>query len=304
MIEVVIRKSSGTTATYFIYEDSDPSGVKKLKESLKDTPHKIHQYTNVRNAMRGDWVKDINGRYVPVLRVVTFKRHRDDTADKYEKLIIFPGHAYPTTNNKPFSYPIKKENLPKNLSVQEVLFGKQLAEGIDAWVAAQRSFRNIAHSPKKLRQRILRTFQKDSFIFFYLKHHSTMDKLKEALMERGITQDVIADHLERIIVSAVDPVTGAPIKAGNALRTWAYSTAMSILEKEEKKRPTHGILQGAVEDLAKRITAAPDSGGTNAMLVSGETDDGTYVLAALRENRIIESDSNPGIAGELPPVSI
>lgn len=226
MIEVISSHGASITRR-IIYEPGDlvPNGIKLVR------------YRDRFSAMRGEYVEDINGRFVPLLQRVRIKAR-----DGYH--FIFPGYCWATYRTDRFSWPVSTASV--NSTPTRVLPPKahlvlaMLSKGVDMNAVAARAWPGDTYKTRL--RRLRHYFHNELFMTLFLEQTGYMNKLKEALLNRGINQERIGNEIADIIESG-----GRDAR----LRQWALEKAMEILD-EEKKPKARSLLK----ELASEVSSA------------------------------------------------
>lgn len=210
MIVLERKRLDGIKASYTIYEAGDivPATVRLVP------------YAKRFEAMRGEYVEDINGRFVPLLRRICINK------DKNHHNMIFPGHTWQPFKNVMFSYPLEKasmENVPVGLTGKDILVAKLIDEGIDAEVCVKRAYPRYGR--RQVINYLMRIFHNPAFLQYLFQELGYVKKLKAALVQRGVSVDSIAEQIEGLINND---------HAVPTLRKWALETALAALETQDR----------------------------------------------------------------------
>jgi hypothetical protein len=116
MIELQRKNGDGITKKYTIYEAGDlvPSTVRLVP------------YAKRFEAMRGEYVEDINGRFVPLLRRICINKTNN------HHNMIFPGFTWQPFRSVMFSYPLEKaatSDAPRGIQGKDLLVARLIEEG-------------------------------------------------------------------------------------------------------------------------------------------------------------------------------
>lgn len=233
MITITRQRRSGAKHEYVIYEPGDV-----LPHSIRVVP-----YRNRRQAMRGEYVTDINGRMVPLLR-------RIDIRKRNQVMFIFPGFTWQPWVQDIFSYPIDKAqepDQPRYLTPKLMAMAALVNSGMDVDLAVMKLW------PRSGKRQIAmiarRAFGNQEFIHYLLVELGFVNKLKEALEARGMSMDTIADEIQELATSK---------KANPTLKKWALETALEALGDKDKGQaplpqlPAPGLTLEAI--MAARIS--------------------------------------------------
>lgn len=234
MIELVRKRSNGVKHTYTVYEPGDivPPQIRLVR--YKDRHH----------AMKGDYVEDINGRFVPLLRRVCINKERN------HHNMIFPGFCWQPFKQMIFSFPIDKavlSDVPDGVNGKDIIFAKLLHEGIDPEVAVKRVYPRF--SRRQVVNYILKMFANPQFVQHLFSDLGYMNKLKAALQAQGLSVDAIADKINEFIS---DP------KANPGLRKWALETALNSLETQDKRSTLVELQSNDLDSLDALMAAKLD----------------------------------------------
>lgn len=210
MIQLTRTRLNGTKHTYSIYEAGDvvPHGVTLVP------------YRKRWQAMKGEYVEDINGRYVPLLRRICINKHLN------HHNMIFPGFTWQPWKQERFSYPVDKasaDNVPVGLRGKDILVAKLIEEGLDAEQCVRRAY--PGYGRRQVMSYLMRMFANPVFLQYLFVELGYVKRLKKALENRGISVDSIADQIGDLI---------ADEKAVPTLRKWALETALAALETQDK----------------------------------------------------------------------
>ena len=234
MIELVRKRSNGVKFTYTIYEPGDIVPVQMRLVRYKDRHH----------AMKGDYVEDINGRFVPLLRRVCIDKERN------HHNMIFPGFCWQPFKQMIFSFPIDKavlSDVPDGVNGKDIVFAKLLHEGVDPEVAVKKL--NPRFSRRQVVNYILRMFANQQFVQHLFADLGYMNKLKKALQDQGLSVEAIADRISEFIS---DP------RANPGLRKWALETALNALETQDKRQPLAELQSMEMDNLDELMAAKLD----------------------------------------------
>lgn len=212
MITLTRQRRNGIKYDYIIYEPGDilPAGVR------------VVEYRNRRSAMRGEYVTDINGRMVPLLRRVHIKAQGRD-------MFIFPGYCWQPWKNDMFSYPLEKAqapDAPKTLTGKHMAMAAMINDGVEIEAAVRKLWPRSGK--RQVMVMIRRAFANSEFVHYLLVELGYMNKLKAALESKGMTIDTIADEIHELATSK---------KANPTLKKWALETALGALDSKEQGKP-------------------------------------------------------------------
>lgn len=222
MITITRQRRSGARHDYVIYEpgDSLPAHVR------------VVEYRSRKHAMKGEYVTDINGRMVPLLRRVEIGKGRTN--------FIFPGFCWQSWKMDIFSYPVEKAaapDKPRFLTGKHMALAALINDGMDPGMAVRKLW------PRSGRRQVVniirRSFANQEFIAYLFMELGYVKKLKELLKDRDITEETIADEIAGLIQGE---------RVNPTLKKWALETAMSALDANEGpiERP-HGLPQAEVD---------------------------------------------------------
>lgn len=219
MIELKRKRSDGITSTYTIYEPGDivPATVRLVP------------YRSRWAAMKGEYVEDINGRFVPLLRRICINKHLG------HHNMIFPGFTWQPWRNELFSYPLEKaasSDAPQGIRGKDILVAKLIDEGIDIEACVKRAY--PGYGRRQIMGYVMRMFSNPVFLQFLFVELGYVKKLKTALEKRGISVESIADQIGNLIDDE---------KAVPTLRKWALETALAALESQDKSNPYREVLE-------------------------------------------------------------
>jgi hypothetical protein len=211
MIQLTRKRLSGVSSTYNIYEAGDvaPSTIRLVP------------YKDRFSAMKGEYVEDINGRFVPLLRRICINKNLN------HHNMIFPGFTWQPWKNAMFSYPLEKastDDVPVGLKGKDILVARLLEEGLDPEVSVRRAY--PGYGRRQIVSYLMRMFANPVFLRYLFVELGYVKKLKKALEQRGVSVDSIADQIGDLIGNE---------KAVPTLRKWALETALAALESQEKQ---------------------------------------------------------------------
>lgn len=220
MIEIKRKRQSGAVHTYTLYEAGD----------IVPATIRLVTYRNRFSAMSGEYVEDINGRFVPLLRRIcinkTLKHHN----------MIFPGFTWQPWKNVMFSYPIDKaqaDDVASGLRGKDLLVAKLIQQGYDAEQCVKKAY--PSYGRRQIIGYLSRMFMNPMFIQYLFVELGYVKKLKAALERRGVNVDSLADEIENLITSN---------SANPTLKRWALETALQALETQDKSSPIPQLGEG------------------------------------------------------------
>lgn len=240
MITLKRQRHTGVTAEYLIYEAGDvvPPTVRLV--AYKD------RFT----AMRGEYVEDINGRFVPLLRRICINKTNNHTN------MIFPGFTWQPWKNIMFSYPLEKaatSDVPVGIKGKDLLVARLIEEGVDIETCVRRAY--PGYGRRQVMSYLMRMFANPVFLKYLFVELGYVKKLKKALEQRGISVDSIADQIGDLITDD---------KAVPTLRKWALETALAALETQDKSNAMPALLHEDknLDDIMQHLIAMPEHIGT------------------------------------------
>jgi hypothetical protein len=220
MITLQRTRLNGVKQTYSIYEAGD----------IVPPDIRLVSYKNRWTAMKGEYVEDINGRFIPLLRRICINKNLN------HHNMIFPGFTWQPWRNDLFSYPIDKasaDNVPVGLRGKDILIAKLIEEGLDAEQCVRRAYPGWGR--RQVMAYLMRMFANPVFLRYLFVELGYVKKLKKALENRGISVDSIADQIGDLISDE---------KAVPTLRKWALETALAALESQDKTGSVTQIGEG------------------------------------------------------------
>lgn len=222
-------------AVYHIYEKHDPPPVGR----------RIFNHWEMDKAMRGEWVRDVNGKIVPVLRRVEFTRKKGTRPGK-EVLLIFPGFSWMVRayEDRPFCYPDEPRFRTKGISPSHALFAKLLSKGLEWDRAMGIAFPKLPPRARKLRAMTI--LNNDTFIILYLEEAGIMADLKKHLADaHNITDVSVIDMLVDIMKDKDEAAS---------LRKYAIETIFGLTSEKKPERNT-SPQEELKETLAEMLSA-------------------------------------------------
>lgn len=212
MIELKRRRLDGIVQSHVIYEAGD----------IVPPTVRLVPYRRRFHAMKGEYVEDINGRYVPLLRRICINK-----ASNHNNM-IFPGFTWQPWKNEMFSYPLAKaatDDVPVGLKGKDLLVARLIEDGVDAEESVRKAYPRMGR--RQIMNYLMRMFMNPVFLRYLFVELGYVKKLKRALEERGISVDSIATQIEDLIGNE---------RAVPTLRKWALETALNALETQERQQ--------------------------------------------------------------------
>jgi len=235
MIQIQRQRESGATHTYTIYEAGDvvPATVRLVP------------YAKRFEAMSGEYVEDINGRFVPLLRRICINKQL-----KHHNM-IFPGFTWQPWKNVMFSYSIEKgsaASIPQGLRGKDILVAKLIEQGLDAEACVRRAY--PTYGRRQIMSYLTRMFMNQKFIQYLFVELGFVKKLKKALENKGVTVDRIAEEIDQLLSDE---------RSNPTLRRWALETALAALESQDKSTPIPqiGANDAGLDEIMQQLIGVP-----------------------------------------------
>ncbi len=213
MITYTRSLSREKSLSYVIYEPSDAIPVGII----------VIPWQNMRMAMKGNHVRDVHGKVIPILFRKLLKRKSGQ-----DLMLVFPGQTWIASkhSDRPFAY-TNDPNIRTSLTAPQRMFASLLANGVQMDDAFRRSFPKVTSRGTKAR--MMAIFANREFMFLYLEETGLMSKIKDMLAERGITQETMVDRLVDLLDDAKAPAN---------LRKYALETLWEEVNEKEKPKGT------------------------------------------------------------------
>lgn len=220
------------TREYVIYEAHDtlPQGIM------------VHEYYNMRYAMRGEWIRDSKGRVVPILRRFSIGS---------DVLFIFPGFSWKLKAfaDRTFTYPNDPNFSVGKMNARHALFARLVGRGMDWYKAYLVAFPRTPIRAAK--SAVFKLLNNDAFFILFLQELNIMSDLKKHLEQNhGITDTEIIDTLVELMKDKDE----AP-----SLRKYAIETIFNITTKSDKKEDKKQEMGALQESIAAGILAISQS---------------------------------------------
>lgn len=186
MITITTQTKDGLTTQHIIYDKHEnPPPSKKVWKTYE-----------IRYAMRGEYVEDINGRKVPVLYRNTLKRRRNRQHPINDIMLIFPGQTWIESkhNSRPFCWSTSPQTGVKS---RRSTTQKAIARLILAGIKPEQAIRQATHRKTELTNKQVNDYIRSEKFLDALMEEAGIDKtnLKEELLKRGITFEAVAEQL-------------------------------------------------------------------------------------------------------------
>jgi hypothetical protein len=207
-------------------------------ENEEEFPANTIKLSHYLECQAGEYTMSDNGYYLPVL---AHKKYTSKDGKSLYCHVCLPLVKYRykinVKNNKVSCYGRflwKREveqvsNLPKKLSVKELLFANLIVQGVPLYDAAGVAFQDVKQYPYNIMKRL---FNHPPFIEFIAM--KTAEQLQHALQENNINYNAVMS----VIREALDQ------NEDNKHKQWAVNTAIGLLDKlsSAMNAPAHNNL--------------------------------------------------------------